>query len=130
MEIRELVIKNFNDGKSVRAIGEIVNRSHSTVYDIIKRFKSTKSLENKPKSGRPKSFSNTEERWIVRQIKENPKMSAPKLATEVSKHLTKTVHPETIRLVLRKANFNGRVARKKPLVNKRNRIKRLKFAKT
>ncbi|GFT51040.1 transposable element Tcb1 transposase [Trichonephila clavipes] len=36
---------------------------------------------------------------------------------------------DTVRRVLRKAGYNGRVARKKPLIGKRNRVKRLKFAK-
>ncbi|GFS91726.1 hypothetical protein TNCV_1492861 [Trichonephila clavipes] len=36
---------------------------------------------------------------------------------------------ETVQRVLRKAGYNGRVARKKPLIGKRNRVKRLKFAK-
>lgn len=129
LEVRELIIKHFNEGKSVRDIAALVNRSPSTVHDIIKRFKTSKSVENKPKSGRPKLFTPSDERWIVQQMKKNPKLSAPKLATEVSQSLNKNVHPETIRLVLRKKNLHGRVARKKPFINKRNRIKRLKFAK-
>ncbi|GFU84788.1 uncharacterized protein TNCV_2127291 [Trichonephila clavipes] len=40
-----------------------------------------------------------------------------------------SVSAETVRRVLRKAGCNGRVARKKPLIGKRNRVKRLKFAK-
>ncbi|GFY16012.1 transposable element Tcb2 transposase [Trichonephila clavipes] len=41
----------------------------------------------------------------------------------------RSVSAETVRRVLRKAGYNGRVARKKPLIGKRNRVKRLKFAK-
>ncbi|GFU91897.1 transposable element Tc1 transposase [Trichonephila clavipes] len=41
----------------------------------------------------------------------------------------RSVSAETIRRVLRKAGYNGRVARKKPLIGKRNIVKRLKFAK-
>ncbi|GFW90045.1 transposable element Tc1 transposase [Trichonephila clavipes] len=41
----------------------------------------------------------------------------------------RSVSAETIRRVLIKAGYNGRVARKKPLIGKRNRVKRLKFAK-
>ncbi|GFU68394.1 transposable element Tcb2 transposase [Trichonephila clavipes] len=47
----------------------------------------------------------------------------------IQKILQKFKKTETIRRVLRKAGFNGRVARKKPLIGKRNRVKRLKFAK-
>ncbi|GFT31389.1 transposable element Tc1 transposase [Trichonephila clavipes] len=46
-----------------------------------------------------------------------------------SNTLGRSVSAETVRRVLRKAGYNGRVARKKPLIGKRNRVKRLKFAK-
>ncbi|GFS59863.1 HTH_Tnp_Tc3_2 domain-containing protein [Trichonephila clavipes] len=59
----------------------------------------------------------------------DPKISAPKIAASTSNTLGRSVSVETVRRVLRKAGYNGRVARKKPLIGKRNRVKRLKFAK-
>jgi Transposase len=75
-------------------------------------------------------FSNSNERWIVRKVKKKPTISVPKLATEVSKDLEINCNPETIRLVLQRNKFHGRVARKKPYISKLNRTKRLHFAKT
>ncbi|GFS91970.1 transposable element Tc1 transposase [Trichonephila clavipes] len=46
-----------------------------------------------------------------------------------SNTLGRSVSAETVQRVLRKAGYNGRVARKKPLIGKRNRVKRLKFTK-
>lgn len=63
-----------------------------------------------------------DERWIVRKIRENPKLSVPKLTNEVEKYLGKEVNPETVRKVLRKENFHGRVARKKLSTVKRKRV--------
>lgn len=128
IEVRELIIKHYQIGMSVREIGDAVQRSHSTVHDIIKRFKTSNSVENKTKSGQPKKFTPSDERWIVNQIKKNPKLSAPKLTNLVSESLQISVNPETVRNVLRKHNFHGRVAFKKPFVNDVNRKKRLKFA--
>ncbi|GFS83764.1 hypothetical protein TNCV_610971 [Trichonephila clavipes] len=62
-------------------------------------------------------------------MKIDPKISAPKSASSTSNTLGRSVSAETVRRVLRKAGYNGRVARKKPLIGKRNKIKRLKFAK-
>ncbi|GFV05104.1 transposable element Tc1 transposase [Trichonephila clavipes] len=56
-------------------------------------------------------------------------VDAPKIAASTSNTLGRSVSAETVRRVLRKAGYNGRVARKKPLIGKRNRVKRLKFAK-
>ncbi|GFT82352.1 transposable element Tc1 transposase [Trichonephila clavipes] len=68
------------------------------------------------------------ERRVIHQVKIDPKISAPKIAGSTSNTLGRSVSAETVRRVLRKAGYNGRVARKKPLIGKRNRVKRLKFA--
>ncbi|GFT34175.1 transposable element Tc1 transposase [Trichonephila clavipes] len=69
------------------------------------------------------------ERRVIHQVKIDPKISAPKIAASTSNTLGRSVSAETVRRVLRKAGYNGRVAQKKPLIGKRNRVKRLKFAK-
>lgn len=128
-ELRELIINHFKDGLSVRNIAKIVKRSHSTVHDVIKRFRTRNSVENQSKPSKRKIFTESEERWMVRQVKKNPKLSAPKLAIEAKRYLGKKANPETVRIILRKNNFSGRVARRKPFVSKRNRSKRLQFVK-
>lgn len=127
-EERELIIHHFNLGKSLRQIGQIVNRSHTTVQCVIKRYIESHSLKNKVKISGRKIFSDREERWMIRQVKKNPMISAPKLAVLAEQHTKKNVHPETIRRVLRRNNLHGRTARNKPHVNKINRRKRLNFA--
>ncbi|GBM24080.1 Transposable element Tc1 transposase [Araneus ventricosus] len=89
-------------------------------------FKKTNSVENKQRSGRPRTFSEREERWIVRQVHINPKTSAVKLCRS---RFRKSVNPETVRNVLRKHKYHGRVPRRKPYISKANRNARLAFAK-
>lgn len=129
LEIRKIVINHFRDGRSVREIAKMVNRSHSTVHDVIKRFKLRNSLENLPKFSARKIFTDHDERWILREVQKNPKLSAPKLTTLAKEHLNKAANPETIRIILRKSGYNGRVARKKPFISKKNKVKRRAFAK-
>ncbi|GFU71750.1 transposable element Tc1 transposase [Trichonephila clavipes] len=69
------------------------------------------------------------ERRVIHQVKIDPKISAPKIAASTSNTLGRSVSAEMVRRVLRRAGYNGRVARKRPLIGKRNRVKRLKFAK-
>ena len=83
-EIRKVIIKNFEEGKTVREISRLIGKPKSTVHDIIKRYRDRKSVENKPKSGRPKLFTSSDERWIIQQVKKNAKVSAPKLGKEVT----------------------------------------------
>lgn len=76
-----------------------------------------------------KCFTSHDERWILRQVKDNPKISAPKLTEDIQKCLNKVVNPQTVRNVLKKYNYWGRIARRKPFVNKRNRKVRLNYCK-
>ncbi|GFW94806.1 transposable element Tcb2 transposase [Trichonephila clavipes] len=59
-------------------------------------------------SNEAKSYTSSEEI--------DPKISAPKIAASTSNTLGRSVSAETVRRVLRKAGYNGRVARKKPLI--------------
>ncbi|GFQ77056.1 uncharacterized protein TNCT_344401 [Trichonephila clavata] len=113
IELRNLIIKHTEDGKSVREISEIVKRSHSMVHDIIKCYKTNNQVENKPKKAHNKIFTEADERYLVRKVKVNPFLSAPKLAIIAENELGKKASPSTIRNVLQKKNLTGRKARQK-----------------
>ncbi|GBM46880.1 hypothetical protein AVEN_10723-1 [Araneus ventricosus] len=129
VDVRNLVISHWKNGKSVRCIGQILKLSKSTVFNIIRRFKKTNSVESKQRSGHPRTFSEREERWIVRQVHINPRTSAVKLTLKCKSRLRKSVNPETVRNVLRKHKCHGRVPRRKPYISKTNRKTRMAFAK-
>lgn len=83
-EIRKLVINlHMERGKSIRKTAETVNLSHSTVFNIIKRYKKNNMIQDKRRPGRPSKLSNGIKRIIVRNIKKNPRKSAPKVAADL-----------------------------------------------
>ncbi|GBN19952.1 hypothetical protein AVEN_205410-1 [Araneus ventricosus] len=92
-------------------------------------FKKINSVENKQRSGRPRTFSEREERWIVRQVYINTRTSAVKLTLKCKSGFRKSLNPETVRNVLRKHKYHGRVPRRKPYISKANRKVSLAFAK-
>ncbi|GBM85390.1 Transposable element Tcb1 transposase [Araneus ventricosus] len=92
------------------------------------KFKNTNSVENKQRSGRPRTFSEYEERWIVKQVQINPKTTAVNLTVKCKSRFRKSVNPETVRNVLRHM-YHDRVPRRKPYISKANRKARLAFAK-
>lgn len=128
VELRNLIIDHYKKGKSQREIAAIVNKPRTTVANIIKRFKNEGRVINKPKISPKKLFSERQERWIVNQIKINPRLSAPKLRDMVEKHFNISCNAETVRRVLRNNGLNGRIARKKPFVSSKNKKIRLQFA--
>ncbi|GFU37218.1 transposable element Tcb2 transposase [Trichonephila clavipes] len=129
IEERKLVIKLSNEGKSQLNIAKVVGRSVNCIQKILQKFKKTVMLANNEGRGRKKIMNSITERRVIHQVKIDPKISAPKIAASTPNALGRSVSAETVRRVLRKAGYNGRVARKKPLIGKRNRVKRLKFAK-
>lgn len=127
-EKRQLVIFHHAKGRTHREIAEILNMRRSTVGDIIRRYENEDRIEYVPQRGQPRKLTDRDVRSIIRKVNKNPRISAPQLAKDLSKESSKTVHPETIRKILRKSGYHGRVARKKPLVSEVNRKKRLEFA--
>ncbi|GFV05152.1 transposable element Tc1 transposase [Trichonephila clavipes] len=74
-------------------------------------------------------FTEADERYLVRKVKVNPFLCAPKLAIIAENELGKKASPSTIRNVLHKKNLTGRKARQKPFISKRNQKVRREFAK-
>uniref|UniRef100_A0A914QKF7 Transposase n=1 Tax=Panagrolaimus davidi TaxID=227884 RepID=A0A914QKF7_9BILA len=96
--IRKLILKKHADGQSNRAISREIRVPSSTVDYIVNKFKNGEPIRDKPRSGRPKKTTNRIDRAIT-----------------VSRRLSD-------------AGLNGRVAVNKPLINARNRARRLQFA--
>ena len=98
------------------------------MQSIVDRFSATKTLKNKPRTGRPRTLTEADRRFVAREVKKNPRCSAPKIAAELGRRGT-SVCDSTVRNTLREMDFHGRRPRKKFYVSKVNRLKRLGFAK-
>jgi transposase len=68
---RRSVINEFNNGKSLRKLAQIIQRSPSTVQDIIERYKNESRLTSKVRKIAKKVFTAYDERRFLRQIKNN-----------------------------------------------------------
>ena len=99
-----------------------------TVRYIIQKYKATKYIGNLFGRSRKRKISAATDRKIVRKIKSNRRISAHVVKVEIEVELGMTLNANTIRNRAHEVGLFDRVARKKPLVNKVNRGKRLKFA--
>lgn len=129
---RDLVIQHWkgdeNGRLSVRGISKLLKIPKSTVHNIIVKFQNTKKLENLKGRGRKSILSEREKKAIVRKVKVNPRLSAPKILSEIQNDFGKSPSLETIRNVLHQNDFKNSFAKKKPLISKKNQKKRLDFA--
>lgn len=127
-DLLQLVIFHYEKGCSYRKIASMLKLSKSTVGDIILRYKNEDRLEPIKQTGRPKLLTERDNRLIMRKVKEDPKISAPKLQIYLEQYAKKKVSLQTIRRCIHNHGFFGRIARKKPWVSNKNRKMRLDFA--
>ena len=79
--------------------------------------------------GRKRKTTASVDRIIQRKIKLDRRKSVPIVKAKIKKELGVVVHANTIRNRLHEIGLYGRVARKKPYVNKINRGKRIAMQK-
>jgi len=107
----------------LREITKIINIPKSTVGDI----KTRGTGISKPRPGRPKKLSTCDIRQIIRYIRTN-KSTRRITLTQLKKLFRLQVHEHTLRTALQKAGYHHRIARRRPYLNKRDRKRRLQFA--
>ena len=129
-DLRSLVIKHFLNGDSYAVIAKKALIPRPSVQYIVQKYKKTKCIVNLSRGGRKRKTTAAVDRIIQRKIKVDRRKSATSVKSEIEKELGVSIHANTVRNRLHEIGFYGRVARKKPFVNKVNRAKRIAYAKT
>jgi len=129
VDLRKRVIKLREDGLSMGKISETLDIPKSSIQKMISKFKKLGSEVNVPGRGRKRITTKHDDRFIKRTVKMDRRKSAVSLAYELEDVLGKIISPQTIRNRMHEDGMYGRIARKKPFINERNRIKRVKWAK-
>ncbi|GBO09148.1 hypothetical protein AVEN_241107-1 [Araneus ventricosus] len=124
ISIRKLIIFHHSSGKSVWNIAKLVNFSHSTVQYMLKRFKEENWIENKVRKGRSAKLTKCDQRFIIRKLVKNPRLSALKVSAEFNKKFFTSISSETVRRVLKAAGLNGRSACRTFLLSRIRSIQR------
>ncbi|KAI8121410.1 Transposable element Tcb2 transposase [Lucilia cuprina] len=106
---KKFILQLHHEGRSNKCISKIVNRNPRAINYIIKHIQKRKSIENLPRSGRPKVLSKDVEKEIINKIRENPQLSAPEINKELRTHLNINISDETVRKVLRKHDWQRRI---------------------
>lgn len=129
LDIRKVVIKLHNEGKVSREIAKILAIGKSTVNDIINKFKTTGTLEDKYCPGRPRKTTNRVDKVIKRKAVADVKKNAAIIARELREENLADISQSTVSRRLTEVGLFGRVGVKKPRIVKQNKKARLEFAK-
>lgn len=126
---KRAIINAYNkDGLSVRQIALKLNIPKSTVCDAIKRFSENGSNIDRARSGRPRITTVAEDNSIVLMSKRDRRRTAPEIRAQFNLCHKKKLSVDVVKSRLRSAGLYGRVAKRKPLLNKINKKKRLQWA--
>lgn len=117
--------QGLNNSEIARKLG----CSRKKIINAINLFNETHTFGNKIRKTRERKTTSREDAAIVRIAKQDPFTGAPKIKAQIEKNLKLKLSVSTIKSRLRENNLFGRIARHKPLVSKRNRNRRLTFAK-
>ena len=127
-DLRQKMIYCHKAGEGYKKISKHLSIPISTIVSIIKKYKTHGTVTTLPRSGRKKVLSPRTSRRIVRKVNNNPRLTAKDIQSELAASGT-GVSISTIGRVLHGEGLNGRRPRKKPLLGKRHKDNRLKFAK-
>lgn len=117
------------EGFTIREIATKTKIPKSTVGDFIKNYSTRNTFLRPRTNGRKKSLNNTDLKILEDKVKENPKLSAPKLTAILKEKTNKIVNPKTVKNGLKELGYKARVACKKPLLSKKNILARLSLTK-
>lgn len=117
--MREIILKLVQDGKSQREVAKIIGRSKTFVYNALQPQKTN------VKTGRPRKTSQKLDAQIKRLCKKDPFKSSG----DIKKELDLPICERTVRRRLEEQHLFGRSPREVPLLTRRHRQNRMKFAK-
>lgn len=101
-----------------------------TIRELLKKVEKTQELKDAPRPGQPRKTSPREDRTIKFTSLKNRRLTAKAIALKEAPNFVKNkITPKTVGNRLKEVGLNGRVARKKPLLSKKNRKARFYWAK-
>ena len=126
-EMKWKIIEKVKSGESQRKVSTTLEIGFSTVHSIWKKYEETGSIENRIRTGRPPKLNEWQQRILCRNSRKDPFRTAREVYNE------SFCLPElsicTVRRYLCKCGLQGRIAYKKPLLNKKQIQKRLSWCK-
>ena len=109
-------------------LAEHFNCSRRTVSRILRKHSRTGSVEDLPRSGRPRKTSKIDDRFIRIAAKRNRKMTSRQITRELQEHKV-SIAPSTTRTRLLEVHLRGCVAQKKPYLTNAHKRRRKAWAK-
>ena len=109
--------------KKKTEIGKIIGFSQSAMSKYLKIFDQRGNIENKPRTGRPRSTSKQGERTLIRLVKQDGRRSLRDLMNEFNQSVPFPIYKRSIQRRLSKIDFHRRIVAKTLIISLKNRNK-------
>ncbi|KAL1914594.1 uncharacterized protein VTP21DRAFT_8125 [Calcarisporiella thermophila] len=126
-KIRERVLELSRKGESTRKVAARIGISHETARKIIKEWSTPKYPPMKPKYGRPRSLSESGEKYIAKKAATGECSNLADLQQVIKEELNKSVTNKTVKMMLRRHEVKPRSKPRKPFLLPRHFKTRFKF---
>jgi len=123
------IIGAWKCGLSEAKIAAILGRAPGTVHNIIVAYRDNQQEKPPARPGRPKKITPRDSRAVKRIFQQNRRTNLKEIKDQFTTSTSKKIGLNTIRRHLHEIGFHGRVGVRKPLVTKKNQVKRLNWAK-
>ena len=130
VEEKNIVLKLLSEDFTHADVGKYVGVSRACITRFLSRYRSRKTVENLPRTGRPPKTSLRDDRHILRVVKSNRRQSLREITNTVNNDLSIAVSSRTIRRRLRSCGYRRRKIRKSLTIARVNRLRRLSWCKT
>lgn len=114
------IVELFNKGQTQASIARNLSINKSIVSRLIKKYKSTGTVEEANRGGRPRKTSHRTDRKIIRLIKKKPFISSKDVVGELNLNISSS----TVRKRSLENNFRSFMPSKKPILTKKHLKKR------
>lgn len=125
-KVRLDIIHVFGETKQIKTTAKRLGVSPNTVRLTIQKYQEQGTIDDSPRSGRPRITSSRTDALIVRSMKAEPFQSVKQLNESISQDIRPSERTTNRRL--HEAGLSGRRARVKPHITDANATKRLAFA--
>jgi transposase len=125
--VRLIIIEKLTNGMGQRETSRNLGIPRTTVRNVWKRFMSTGRIDDQERSGRPTKLNARDRRKLVLECKRHPFFTARELRRSAGDMADISI--SSVKRILRKYGLHGRVAAKKPLLNRAHMRKRLLWCK-
>ena len=105
---RDRAIGMLSAGRSVRNVARTFNFNPATISRLRDRFQATGNVSDAPRSGRPRSLSNADDRYIRLSALRDRFQPATLITSDINRNRNRNETAQTVRNRLHQSGLNAR----------------------